>query len=462
LNSWPANPTLLDPVTLEFLEVQGPFQCFNGLKDGIPQLSESLYEAWVPLLETFQEAIKKDTCLKLKVYFWQGHCIKVMEKEMPQSLEFDVIDTSNLMDYFGLWNTVVPTISKLRVGSTVAFSQLQNVFGSGSSYLEVLQKHGLVRKPEKLLALIGTKCCPVEQTPGSSTLLRFFLDPDAARRQQLTAEIASETLSELYFCTCNPIPLPVTDDPLRKPFMTGWFLQSQTPLTVVKCLERMQRIYEQRLQASSDNDIDDLESTEDYSYEVPEILPGLAPLILVNQAFTNGLGAQNRLLSLCVALAMRVDRMDVTLGDLSTSLRELTGSLGIYRGFVKPKYDLGGMRGGIFEPSLAVALVGKKADVEEGRKLSGKMRDEDTHHGIPFLQWMGHKSQSDIQVVDSVGFNVYSNQLSFIFPSPDRAKSPNTTGDPMCAMHWVVLVDVQRCEMIAEPLSLSAFQWTRL
>ncbi|XP_046579167.1 uncharacterized protein LOC124286778 [Haliotis rubra] len=70
---------------------------YDGCKVTLASLCMEMLKKWV---ECFQAAME-DSCI-LKIYMWLGEATEVCEKDLPESLRFDFIDTSNLADKIGL------------------------------------------------------------------------------------------------------------------------------------------------------------------------------------------------------------------------------------------------------------------------------------------------------------------------------------------------------------------------
>ena len=101
-----ANVTLLHPVSGEFLETQGPAGAFAGLDRltaGKPRFAEAVQAAWTPLLTSWATRVHAGA---VEVHLWltEGTGLltgAVTGDSLPTG--FHAIDTSNVMDYVGLY-----------------------------------------------------------------------------------------------------------------------------------------------------------------------------------------------------------------------------------------------------------------------------------------------------------------------------------------------------------------------
>ncbi|XP_046553167.1 uncharacterized protein LOC124262690 isoform X3 [Haliotis rubra] len=82
---------------------------YDGCKVTLASLCMEMLKKWV---ECFQAAME-DGCI-LKIYMWLGEATEVCEKDLPESLRFDFIDTSNLADKIGLVSVLSCSRNRLK------------------------------------------------------------------------------------------------------------------------------------------------------------------------------------------------------------------------------------------------------------------------------------------------------------------------------------------------------------
>lgn len=100
------NPTLYDlseEGACRFVERQGPggaFACLQGLHIGGSAFAQQLHLAWAPLLRALARRVAAGTVTFRVV---AGDCVALLQSGGFGG-DFLAVDTSNLMDYVGLWN----------------------------------------------------------------------------------------------------------------------------------------------------------------------------------------------------------------------------------------------------------------------------------------------------------------------------------------------------------------------
>lgn len=193
------NPTLLRVVhernkegiqRFEFLETQGTMGAFSDL-EGLYPGSEAFArvlstKCWGPLFKTLQSciadpvrAVSSTNSTALSVRFWLGDCLVRLNDLNQNTLQFDAVDTSNVMDYAGLWNLIVAVMPRLNqsfVGKSnltdnlaepkafVPFLQTESIL-SMATCLEHLLYEELPYQPgmhRQLLQLMGWSCSEVD------------------------------------------------------------------------------------------------------------------------------------------------------------------------------------------------------------------------------------------------------------------------------------------------------------
>ena len=101
-----SNPTLYDLIDEDapkYLELQGPGAAFANLVGdiGSKEFAESLAKAWTPLLKSSWQ--QRVAAKRVTVHFYLGDCAAFLQRPDFAS-KFAAIDTSNVMDYTGMWN----------------------------------------------------------------------------------------------------------------------------------------------------------------------------------------------------------------------------------------------------------------------------------------------------------------------------------------------------------------------
>jgi len=94
------NPTLFHPFTLAWLDMQGPAGAFHGLdrfEAGSAAFAAALHAAWTPLLRGWAQRVAT-----VRWHVWVDECTSMLRRLDAGTL-FHAIDTSNVMDYVGLY-----------------------------------------------------------------------------------------------------------------------------------------------------------------------------------------------------------------------------------------------------------------------------------------------------------------------------------------------------------------------
>jgi hypothetical protein len=199
------NPTMLEVLpspdgsgrnVITYLETQGTMGAFGdleGLDTGSAEFAKGLKQkCWGPLFTCLRSWVAKD---RLHVHFWLGDCmvrlasLQVLEAaqesaqqqggaEVVTALAFDAVDTSNVMDYVGMWNLLVVCVPRLKSSASgggaggaraaageaggkadefVSFVQTESIISMGTCLEELLEDE-LPHDPSmhrELLALLG-------------------------------------------------------------------------------------------------------------------------------------------------------------------------------------------------------------------------------------------------------------------------------------------------------------------
>ena len=136
-----------------------------GLEIGSEMFAKTLHEkCWGPLLTTLQESTISDLAAvpRLSVRLWLGDCLLRLNPSQPETGQFDAVDTSNVMDYAGLWNLLLATMPLLKktteYSSSVTnrpftpFLQTESIIGMSTClehmfYEELPYQPGMHRQP---------------------------------------------------------------------------------------------------------------------------------------------------------------------------------------------------------------------------------------------------------------------------------------------------------------------------
>lgn len=124
------NPTLFvvshgEPHLVEFQGPMGAFHQLEGLCQGGTALAQILHNCWRPLFAGFTQRVESSCCTVRAVL---GDCTTLLESGRLGS-GFTAIDTSNLMDYVGLWNLLLLAEERLslREGSFIFTEQIMGL-----------------------------------------------------------------------------------------------------------------------------------------------------------------------------------------------------------------------------------------------------------------------------------------------------------------------------------------------
>ena len=188
---------------------------------------------------------------------------------------------------------------------------------------------------------------------------------------------------------------------------------------------------------------------------------------------------QNRMIALRTEVSLRAYALDPAI-DVDYAFKKtkiLYQSLQKVSFSITPlntKLDLFAPRGGVFEPSLALALIRNDNVLESLLKINGKWaKAQDEKEPVNLLyEFLTERGAFAVQIIDNIKFTQKNLEVEVILPTlkEDRkprqhyclgkdSKKPAKTDKvprhpPLSAFKYCLLIDVQQCEIVSEPVKL--------
>ena len=423
------NPTLYDLTNKDvpkYLELQGPGAAFANLVGdiGTEEFATSLAKAWTSLFKSWQERIATK---RVVAHFYLGDCAAFLQRP-DFACKFAAIDTSNVMDYTGMWNLVLQSEPCL-VKAKGAYVFVEQILGVSSSVDDMLAEkfpyEGSISKD--LATAMALEIVPLPVADGREKVVHAIF----RRCEVLGAKVDFDQILKRILNFCMPIPMTAAmleDGKLAIDLSYRWPLS--TVATFVRMLSKM----------------------------------SLSPSAFISNVLSSPMGkhARNRSLalriqcSLCGSAFMGVKSL-YTLSALrifDVKMEPLEGS----HFFLK--------RGGVFEPALAVMLVRNSKALRAATEKSGKwFIDPDYSQPVNALhEWVGERSGKTIQFIQNLRVKrdtAGSLIVSVVLPiTSEDSEAVRETDDgpllpPIAAFRQMVLVDVQSFEIVSKPVILS-------
>ncbi|XP_046579191.1 uncharacterized protein LOC124286798 [Haliotis rubra] len=294
---------------------------YDGYTVTLASLCMEMLKKWV---ESFQAAMEDD-CV-LKIYMWLGEATEVCKKDLPESLRFDFIDTSNLADRIGLVSVLSCSRDRLKQPNGVLrtesfdFTRLEGVV-SVERYLSGCIDVPLLMYPtvfgfhlaEELS--LGHESLPPSQSTHVPT--KLTLKWKTAREQkQLTAITLDEKVSDAVSAALEKVKTcPGLDgrDPL------GHVTKACVKSATENILQRVQNIAKATTKSNTL-----VEYTDHYLVTIqtdPECLKKGRfsmdcvdgdPYVIVLQNSHNGKSSFRETLSLSCGIALNTSRFEVS------------------------------------------------------------------------------------------------------------------------------------------------------
>ncbi|XP_068726711.1 uncharacterized protein [Montipora capricornis] len=190
------NPTLIRPFERKWRVHHGscPFTGYIPIDGNRFEKFKSVARSCKETLKTWISHYQRYSP-KIKVVFWDGDALELCRKGLPEDLQFDVVDTSNLSDHLGLLNTLVCCVRKLKQPGQ---SQLIT-----SSML--WQSAGLTGLEEYLQLNLGIKQSSYPTILG----LRLAEDLDLGKSDILAINASGRTEDKLIWVKTEPERSPI-------------------------------------------------------------------------------------------------------------------------------------------------------------------------------------------------------------------------------------------------------------
>ena len=428
------NPTLF--ISGNFAETEGPFGAFA---------SSAFLKEWTSLFKSFRKRLELGTVsLSLSVCDCSrpGAFLMKSEEGGYPSEFFDVIDTSNVADYVGLLNILLVMRPLLRPSG---FLRTEHVLTEASTLKHLFtveypyDRHGFRR----VLRAIGMAVKEVHavniddaekilRVDWTLTDLRLPLTVDEFR--VLAAQLVERVT-----------PLPLNADMLEDPKIAvtmSYCFPKSTIATVAEILFVARKLHKRAAFGA----VDALLTS-----------PDLLKRSLV----------RNLVLQLRLDLALRPSSLAILAPKLRFK-RILPFDVSWFQATIEPRFPKAldaSPRAGLFEPSLAVALV--KNDTILARLL--RYQDDNLWQQLPngdvlngaFAFVLAKAKASQIQLLDKLQFSRKNNfTLAFALPSKRATWTcPEIEGGLSLdeAFSYVVLLDVLTCNILSKPQKLSDF-----
>ena len=473
------NPTMYDFVTegeIRYLECQGPAGSFSSLPDpkkNGEKFASSLFEAWRPLLASFQEYVKNGLLL---CCFKIGDGLRIMRSAAKKGTKFHAIDSSNIMDYVGLWNLVLSARTSLAVEEPgwKSFLFTEQIMSLSTTIEEMLGSDLPPFDPSfnrSLSSFLGLNAASV---PGSLQIderekvvhARWYKNRDSPSVQAVDLKAfdpsgvdANVCISLLDMMKDILDPRPMTAamlEAVTNPLDQSYIWPTSTTGTFVEMIAAV---------CSSDKHRNKIAGLLDECFYQRK-LSGDIPFI------------KNRTLALRVECSLRAERLEPAL-EVGQAYENNLLYKGVQRTClknVKPLFDLFKPKGGIFEPALALCLVRNKTILEAIMEKTGKWErgvEADDEPVNILYEWFEDRGGFAVQFIDNIeivrgdekhGLTVIVNlPMEDSKPVVHQGKPQADTAlpaprhPPLLAFKYGILIDVQQCQIVSRPIKMRKY-----
>ena len=451
------NPTLYDMSDERcprYLECQGPAGAFASLRGdvGSESFAETLREAWKPLFDSFRSAARAGAVV---AHLSLGDCMEILEQPRFKSA-FHAIDTSNVMDYVGMWNLALrcsPCLDESVPGWN-PFVFMEQILGVASDIDYMLAEvypcdANLTRKLAQVMGLV------IEKPPDALAVddrekvvhARWIRDSVNEEVAHSMLGIGTEWEEDLHaLLQTSLVPLHMSAHMLsdvRAPIMMSYMWPTATTATFVAILAMM-------------------------CEKCPSACSQCLQRFFSESEECNFYHVRNRVLALRIQCSLLRARLGPALGATGSSVLYSLNDLGAVTLRITPAgIDPFSKRGGVFEPALAVMLLRNQKALETASNLSGKwfkdagnaMASEDPVNAL--FDWVGARNGKTVQIVDNLKATKTDEgelEITFVLPINDtntvRCRPSGPLHAPTYAFRYLVVIDVQSFEIISKSINL--------
>ena len=459
-----------DKGKLTFLECNGPNQAFkqlNRLEVGTPRFAKQVKKCWLPMCQGFLEFVH---ARQGQVEVVVGDALEFLSKNKGT---FDFVDTSNLMDYCGLWNVLLLGLDALKEGGCLS---TEHIMGSTTKFKGMLSLHPPI-DPDNHEFLIRELGILPTILPSTFGILR--VDWSYSKKVQ------AKSLDQLKASKINEIQHMVSKSrKVIKEVQGFWLSELRVVLEQMKeDVSSADKIYQSvvaslKSTAGKETEQEMDEETAVWQMSLFKIIYAFLVPVPMTEVMLNGdsnpidegyvfptatLQTLANLLrrlsvdkvktvlkrffddaSLCGCAYVR----NRTLGFKTEIQSELVL---VFTYKLKPLSSTSSWfenRGGVFEPSLAVFLLRDAKVLESMMKNNGKWAKENDKPILLLFEWLGKRKADQVQVVDNLFLEPRGLELSVRVDPHGLASS----------FQFLVLVDIIKFEVLSEPVLLGGGQ----
>ena len=496
----------------QFLECESPAGSFASLLDPSSDgFFQALHNAWSPLLTRFQTGLQQH---KVACCFKIGNGLETMKESAKRGTLFHAIDSSDLMDFVGLWNVLLSSKDALVPGTKgsgwCSFLFTEQLTSSSSTVTEMLRQDVPPYDRElgmNLASLVGFAVKPmssslknpfgvharwirktdvIDDTEVNTKVLEHFdqsnLDAelcisliDVMNEILNPKPLASKVLKELSNIHENEVLLPLNEKYLWPTHTTGTFIE-----LISSICKNPRKIEKDKVSGL----LDDLFYQRDY-------IGGTAYV-------------QNRSLALRIECSLRSANLEPSL-DVANAYENGILFKKIRRVSIpcKPLTNLTERKEGGVEPTLVFCLIRNEKVLEKMLSTTGVLgastpstiefiaedesRKEDVANFGPtaftdseediidddepvnlLYEWFGERGGYAIQFIDNLEFDPLRNKIFLNLPCNDTVPAVHSIPGaskhddkitpprypPLVAFKFAVLIDVYTNEILTKPIKM--------
>eukprot|EP00936_MAST-01D_sp_MAST-1D-sp1_P000494 g494.t1 len=504
---------------LHFVECQGPTGAFAGLDRvkggaGSARFAKRVQASWAPLFAALRSYLghteaSGSTC-RLAVRLWAGDALSLLARwpaARPKD-RFDGIDSSNIVDYIGLWNLILRAMPCVR--RPHGFLQTEQVLGVADSFTSMLGEEqpfdaNLHRVLCEELGL-RSEALPQELREGDGERVirrRWFRSERGALpwpqaeddEDEYAGEDPARVLQTRLYATMEQmlVPVPMTASMLSHPHQP--ILQSYgfpkcttgTFVELIACICDARRGQRREDKSGKDKDA----ARRDAGF------PNLIGRFFADQQLCHHAHLRNRTLALRIECSLRSSRMAPALevsGAIRAGVLYSCDSLRLTEFIITPvtkrQEDATGdtsltqLRGGVFEPALAVLLLKDDNVLAALNARTGRWaKDSGADEPINLTwEWLSKRSANKVQVLDNLEFEPRDDTLRILLPRTDAhvvtascsvpseehannrsskkrrqvCKQLQCKHGPLAGFKWLVMIDVLQCEVLSKAALVSS------
>jgi len=500
------NPLLFDLSSCQYMEVQGPGASFSALEPftiGTTEFAQTLFNCWDVLFSNFRNRSN------VAFHFVVGDCV-MLGLGGQLGCGYDVIDTSNLMDYLGLWNLLV-TFGPLLTPVSGSFIVTEQILGNSETIndmlVELIPHDADISKFLALLIGLEVGDLPSVLKPKSIEkvmLARWTRGSIQDSWHTFTSDF-SRSLKQKKKLALREIK-PLLSESVFSSLRTLWLSEiSQAHVIAedsrhpdkevhrfVKFCKEQSNTLESEMNAQLVSDVykfmnavfapvhlteemlTDVYRAVELSYPFPSstigtfvtffklaarmdhgsnLIAGTLDRFFQDPSFFDHTQIRNRLLEMCIQSKIFFDELKPALNHSDNHHplfhQVLDSNLVNYSCVISPIRDILKPKGGILEPALAVFLVRNDKVLKKIEKANGMWsKDGDLSLNMVY-EFVNDSQYEDIQILDSLCFDSSCYRLTF--PLPEIIYSRKSE---LLRFKFLVLVDIQEFRILSAPVEL--------